>query len=101
MLPLICFNCDGIGNFASKFTYSKNKGSDEEEDTKKKKKNQKGDKRRNKNKFFKKILYSKEDNSSSDEDGDSDSCCATYMFSIMHSLIINPGFVINRVTRHQ
>jgi hypothetical protein len=29
------------------------------------------------------------------------SCCVSYMFSIMHSLIINPGFVINRVTRHQ
>jgi hypothetical protein len=28
-------------------------------------------------------------------------CCATYMSNIMHSLIINPGFVINRVTRHQ
>jgi hypothetical protein len=28
-------------------------------------------------------------------------CCATYMSNIMHSLIINLGFVINRVTRHQ
>jgi hypothetical protein len=28
-------------------------------------------------------------------------CCATYMCNIMHSLIINPGFIINRVTRHQ
>jgi hypothetical protein len=28
-------------------------------------------------------------------------CCATYMSNIMHSLIINPGFAINRVTRHQ
>jgi hypothetical protein len=26
MLPLKCFNCDGIGHFASKFTYAKNKG---------------------------------------------------------------------------
>jgi hypothetical protein len=28
-------------------------------------------------------------------------CCVSYMISIMHTLIINPGFVINRVTRHQ
>jgi hypothetical protein len=30
-----------------------------------------------------------------------DMCCVAYMISIMHSLIINVGFVINRVTRHQ
>jgi hypothetical protein len=52
MLPLKCFNCDGIGHFSSKCTYAKNKGSDEEEYPKKKKKSQKGDKRRNKKKFF-------------------------------------------------
>jgi hypothetical protein len=45
MLPLKCFDCDGIGHFSSKFPYSKNKGNDEEEDPKKKKKN---------HKFFKK-----------------------------------------------
>jgi hypothetical protein len=73
MLPLKCFNCDGIGHFVSKCPYAKNKGSDEEEDPKKKNKNKKGDKRRNTNKFFKKIFYSKEDESSSDEDDDSDS----------------------------
>ena len=28
-------------------------------------------------------------------------CCDTYIISIMHSLIINPRFVINRVARHQ
>jgi hypothetical protein len=38
MLPLKCFNCDGIGHFASKFTIVNNKGSDEEEDPKKKRK---------------------------------------------------------------
>ena len=72
MLPLKCFNCDGIGHFSYKFPYAKNKIRDEEEDPKKKKKIQNGDKRRNKNKLFKKIFYSKEDISSSDEDDDSD-----------------------------
>jgi hypothetical protein len=38
ILPLKCFNCDGIGHFSSKRPYAKNKGSDEEEDPKKKKK---------------------------------------------------------------
>jgi hypothetical protein len=80
MLPLKCFNCDGIGHFSSKCPYAKNKGSDEEEDPKKKKKNQKGDKRRNKNKFFKKSFYSKEDNSSSDEDDDSDNDSERVLF---------------------
>jgi hypothetical protein len=64
ILPLKCFNCDGIGHFASKFPYAKNSGSNEEEEPKKKKNNQKGDKRKNKMKFFKKKFYSKEDNSS-------------------------------------
>jgi hypothetical protein len=80
MIPLKCFNCDGIGHFSSKFTYAKNKGSDEEEDPKKKKKNQKGDKRRNKKKFFKKILYSKEEISSLDEDDDSENDSERVLF---------------------
>jgi hypothetical protein len=70
ILLLKCFNYGGIGHFASKYPYAKNKDNDEE-DPKKEKKNQKGDKRRNKNKFFKKFLYSKEDNSSSDVNDDS------------------------------
>jgi hypothetical protein len=41
MLPLNFFNCDGIGNLASKFPYAKNRGSDEEEYPKKKNKNKK------------------------------------------------------------
>jgi hypothetical protein len=36
MLPLKCFNCDGIGHFSYKCPYAKNKGSDEEEVPKKK-----------------------------------------------------------------
>jgi hypothetical protein len=35
MLPLKCFNCDGIGHFYSKCPYAKNTGSDEEEDPEK------------------------------------------------------------------
>jgi len=54
MLPLKCFNCDGIDHFSYKCHYSKSRGSDQEEDPKKKNKNKKGDNRRNKNKFFKK-----------------------------------------------
>jgi hypothetical protein len=38
ILPLKCFNCDGIDYVSSKFPYDKSKGSDEEEDPKKKKK---------------------------------------------------------------
>jgi hypothetical protein len=65
-LPLICFNCDGVGHFANKCPYKKKKRNEEEDDPKKKKQIQKG--RRNKKKFFKKILCTKEDSSSSDED---------------------------------
>ena len=60
MLPLECFDCGGIGHFASKFPHM-NKDSDEEEASKREKKYEKGHKRRNK--FFKKSLYSKEDSS--------------------------------------
>jgi hypothetical protein len=37
MLPLKCFNCDGVGHFANKCLYKKNKGN-EEDDSKKKRK---------------------------------------------------------------
>jgi hypothetical protein len=65
MLPLKCFNCDGVGHFSNKFPYKKKKGN-EEDDSKEKNKIQKG--RRNTNIFFKKSLCTKEDSSSSDGD---------------------------------
>jgi hypothetical protein len=49
-LPLICFNCDGIGNFSNKCPHKKNKRN--EEDDSNNKKIYKG--KRVKNKFFKK-----------------------------------------------
>jgi hypothetical protein len=53
MLPLKCFNCGGLGHFASKCLH-RNQDSDEEEDYKRENKYQKINKRRNKNKVFKK-----------------------------------------------
>jgi hypothetical protein len=62
-LPLICFNCDGIGHFANKCPHKKKRN---DEGYSKGKHTYKG-KRTTKN-FFKKSLCTKEDNSSSDED---------------------------------
>jgi hypothetical protein len=61
-LPLICFNCDGIGHFCNKCAH-------------KKKRNDEGYSKgkRTTKKFFKKILCTKENISSSDEDEVSDS----------------------------
>jgi hypothetical protein len=67
-LPLICFNCDGIGHFDNKFPYKKKKN---DEGYSKDKQTYK-DKRTTKI-FFKKILCTKEGISSSDEDKVSDS----------------------------
>jgi hypothetical protein len=36
-IPLICFNCDGVGHFANKCPYKKKKRNEEEDDPKKKK----------------------------------------------------------------
>jgi hypothetical protein len=52
VIPLKCFNCDGVGHFDSKCP-NKNKESDEEEDHKKKKKNQNN--KRNKRKISRKV----------------------------------------------
>jgi hypothetical protein len=62
-LPLICFNCDGIGHFANKCPYKKKKRNDEDDSNRKQ--TYKG--QRTKNKAFKKSFYTKEDSSSSDE----------------------------------
>jgi hypothetical protein len=62
-IPLICFNCDGIGHFANKCRHKKNRndeGYSKGKHTYKRKRTTK--------KVFKKILYTKEDISSSDED---------------------------------
>jgi hypothetical protein len=66
-LPLICFNCDGIGHFANKFPHKKKRN----DEGYSKGKHTYKDKRTTK-KVFKKRLYTKEDISSSDEDEVSD-----------------------------
>jgi hypothetical protein len=61
-LPLICFNCDGIGHFAKKCPQKKKRN---DEGYSKGKQTYKG--KRTTNKVFKKILCTKEDISSSNE----------------------------------
>jgi hypothetical protein len=58
-LPLICFNCDGIGHFSNKCPHKKNKINDEYDSNRKQ--TYKG--KRIKKKVFKKIFCTKEDNS--------------------------------------
>jgi hypothetical protein len=67
-LPLICFNCDGIGHFSNKCAYKKNRN----DDGYSKGKQTYNDKITTK-KVFKKSLCTKEDISSSDEDEVNDS----------------------------
>jgi hypothetical protein len=67
-LPLICFNCDGIGHFANKCPHKKKRN---DEGYSKGKHTYKG--KRTTKKVFKKNLCTKEDISSSDEDEFSDS----------------------------
>jgi hypothetical protein len=74
-LPLICFNCDGIGHFANKFPHKKKRN---EEGYSKGKHTYKGKKTTKKD--FKKILCIKEDISSSDEDEISDSEIGRVLF---------------------
>jgi hypothetical protein len=74
-LPLICFNCDGIGHFANKCPHKKKRN---DEGYSKGKHTYKG--KRTTKKVFKKILYTKEDISSSDEDEVSDSETGRVLF---------------------
>jgi hypothetical protein len=74
-LPLICFNCDGIGHFANKCPHKKKRN---DEGYSKGKQTYKG--KRTTNFFFKKILCTKEDTSSSDEDEVSDSETGRVLF---------------------
>jgi hypothetical protein len=62
-LPLICFNCDGIGHFAKKCPHKKKRN---DEGYSKGRQTYKG--KRTTNKVFKKIFFTKEDISSSYED---------------------------------
>jgi hypothetical protein len=62
-LPLICFNCDGIGHFANKCPHKKKRN---DEGYSKGRQTYKG--KRTTKKVFKKIFCTKEDISSSDED---------------------------------
>jgi hypothetical protein len=74
-LPLICFNCDGIGHFANKCPHKKKRN---DEGYSKGKHTYKG--KRTTKKVFKKILYTKEDISSSDEDEVSDNETGRVLF---------------------
>ena len=68
-LPLICFNCDGIGNFSNKCPHKKKKRNDEDDSNRKKTYKDK----RTKKKAFEKSVCTKEHISSSNEDEVSDS----------------------------
>jgi hypothetical protein len=74
-LPLICFNCDGIGHFANKCPHKKKRN---DEGYSKGKQTYKG--KRTTKKVFKKNLCTKEDISSSDEDEVSDSETGRVLF---------------------
>jgi hypothetical protein len=75
-LPLIYFNCDGIGQFAKKCPHKKNKENDE--DYLDRKQTYKG--KITTNKVFKKNLCTKEDISTLDEDEVSDSETVRVLF---------------------
>jgi hypothetical protein len=74
-LPLICFNCDGIGHFANKCPHNKKRN---DEGYSKGKNTYKG--KRTTNKDFKKRLCIKEDIASSDEDEINDSEIGRVLF---------------------
>ena len=75
MLPLICFNFDGIGHFDNKCPHKKKRN---DEGYSKGKHIYKG--KRTTNKVFKKRLCTKEDNSSSDEDEVNDNGTGRVLF---------------------
>jgi hypothetical protein len=62
-LPLVCFNCDGIGQFTNKCPHKKKRNDEGYSKVRQTYKD-----KRITNKFFKKIFCTKEDISSSDED---------------------------------
>jgi hypothetical protein len=74
-LPLICFNCDGIGHFANKCPHKKKRN---DEGYSKGRQTYKG--KRTTKKVFKKNFCTKEDISSSDEDEVSDSETGRVLF---------------------
>jgi hypothetical protein len=74
-LPLICFNCDGIGHFANKCPHKKKRN---DEGYSKGRQTYKG--KRTTKKVFKKIFCTKEDISSSNEDEVSDSETGRVLF---------------------
>jgi hypothetical protein len=74
-LPLICFNCDGIGHFANKCPHKKKRN---DEGYSKGRHAYKG--KRTTKKVFKKRFCTKEDISSSDEDEVSDSETGRVLF---------------------
>jgi hypothetical protein len=74
-LPLICFNCDGIGHFANKCPHKKKRN---DEGYSKGRQTYKG--KRTTKKVFKKNFCTKEDISSSDEDEVSDSEIGRVLF---------------------
>jgi hypothetical protein len=63
-IPLICFNCDGIGYFSNKCPHKKKKRNEEDYSNRK----QIYKSKKTKNIVFKKIFCIKEDNTSLDED---------------------------------
>jgi hypothetical protein len=77
-LPLICFNCDGIGHFSNKFHHKKKRNDEGYSNIKQ---TYKG--KRTTKKVFKKILCTKQDISSSDEDDVSDSETKRVLFMVV------------------
>jgi hypothetical protein len=77
-LPLICFNCDGIGHFSNKCPHKKKRN---DEGYSNSKQTYKG--KITTNKVFKKSLCTKEDISSSDEDEVNDSETKRVLFMVV------------------